>query len=193
MKKLLSLLGAVGLVATSSATVVSCSPKDDSSVRNLSEFHVLIVKGTNKSDAQSAIEAEMWEFQPSANIDVDYTLSDFKDNTITITATANSNTLSGSKAITFSENNDLATILKDFQVQLPGVANEEQDTAKIIDLIKHRIYDSKGLLMYKFDVSLNDNSKDESGRYTSATVTALEDDSYLTGTAIVKLIYGPSA
>jgi hypothetical protein len=56
MKKLLSLLGAIGLVATSGATVVSCDNGDKDST-NTGDFTADFSSWTSEADVKDAIKA----------------------------------------------------------------------------------------------------------------------------------------
>jgi hypothetical protein len=61
MKKLLSLLGAIGLVATSSATVVSCGdPDSDTTTYELGDITINTVKGTDdNADKDMAVISDI--------------------------------------------------------------------------------------------------------------------------------------
>ncbi|WP_342274953.1 lipoprotein [Spiroplasma endosymbiont of Cantharis lateralis] len=116
MKKLLGLLGAAGLVATTSATVVACGDKEGTKT-DLSKMELTVASGLTEKEAKESIAKQITAKVKDAKETTDYTITvkaetraeegeteetekPLTDGTkITVAATKESTLLSGSKTI----------------------------------------------------------------------------------------------
>jgi hypothetical protein len=117
MKKLLSLLGAIGLVATSSATVVSCGdPDSDTTTYELGDITIDTVKGTDdNADKDMAVISDILAAVKTAADD-------------------NKEYQAAYEAATKDHTIDPEKMTSSIELEGVGVIGEDTDTSKSIDI-----------------------------------------------------------
>ncbi|WP_339030993.1 lipoprotein [Spiroplasma endosymbiont of Cantharis nigra] len=141
MKKLLGLLGAAGLVATTSATVVACGDKVDDKT-DLAKMELSVESGLTETEAKESIAKQITAKVKDAKVTTDYTISvkaptradedeteeALADGTeITVAATKDSKLLTGTKTIKIAEKAATKVNLDTLDIKI--TADMDKDTA----------------------------------------------------------------
>jgi hypothetical protein len=217
MKKLLSLLGAIGLVATSSATVVSCDngDKDSSTTDFKADFSTFtdiesIVKAIATNAGIEFKETTKVEFYK--NIDEVNTVEDGAINKTKIenapTPIENIEDIKGMKSVAYlamditgeAENTSATTVLKGTITNETPAPVEKTDLSTIDNKDLDEIANTEAATIV---AAINDKNADlnlteadvtveVNGDNTGATVTAKEESAKFTGSVNVKFTVTPA-
>ncbi|WP_094048683.1 lipoprotein [Spiroplasma corruscae] len=196
MKKLLGILAATGLVATTGATVVSCgndtkeTTKTDLSKISTKELGDISGEGITPSlsDLVKAINLKNDKLSLTDN---DVTLNEgATTEKATITAKEESTKFTGSVEVTYKYTKSEAVEkkdLKDLEVKELGDISGEGVTPSLSDLVKAINLKNDKLSLTDNDVTLNEGATTE-----KATITAKEESTKFTGSVEVTYKYTKS-
>ncbi|WP_339035076.1 lipoprotein [Spiroplasma endosymbiont of Cantharis rufa] len=206
MKKLLGLLGAAGLVATTSATVVACGDKDTVKT-DLSKMELTVASGLTEEAAKKSIESQITAKVKDAKITTDYTITvekststyegteeeNLADGTkITVAATKDSKLLTGSKTITIGtsttpeeDKKDLGNLSVEIKADLTEADAKTKIKEAIVTLSQEAVENTDYTITYK--------AKNTEGLYALTSgdtfeVKATANSKLLTGSIIITVI-----
>ncbi|WP_342259226.1 lipoprotein [Spiroplasma endosymbiont of Dioctria linearis] len=201
MKKLLGLLGAAGLVATTSATVVACGDKEVTKT-DLSKMELTVASGLTEKEAKESIAKQVTAKVKDAKETTDYTISvkaatkadegeteeALADGTeITVAATKDSKLLTGTKTIKVGNSTPEVSKkdLKDLKVEITTTSNKEDAekaiSAAIVELAKGAVLDTDYTITYKAKAA----DADALNEGDTFTVTAVDASTLLTGSIVI--------
>ncbi|AVP49784.1 hypothetical protein [Williamsoniiplasma luminosum] len=201
MKKILTLLSGVGVMATTAGaalTVVSCAGHKNLANMTAGEKPKLFV-GMDQTQADAAVEAAMKVFQPKAVIEVDYTVGPFTgalaaNAKVKVTAVAASKLLTGEIELTAIAKIDLSTAITDaIKTKLALAPGVKYATAKEKMLTAINALANLGLVTEANDITFTGTAIPAGATETTALTagtfiaTAKGTSQYLTGASTVNL------
>ncbi|ALD66411.1 lipoprotein [Spiroplasma cantharicola] len=205
MKKLLGLLGAAGLVATTSATVVACGGDKEEEKIDLSKLTLTVESGKTLEEAKTDITKQINEKSADAKIDTDFTVTlkskeandeetgkdVLKDGTVlTVAATGDSKLLTGSKEVEVgakpeSEKKDISKLTAEIKAE----TTQEDAKKAIVAEIEKLSKDAKETVDYTIAFTKKTNEgEDVVAEGDSFKVEATKSSKLLTGTATIVVV-----
>ncbi len=205
MKKLLGLLGAAGLVATTSATVVACGDKEGTKT-DLSKMELTVASGLTEKAAKESITKQITAKVKDAKETTDYTITvnvatraeegeteetekPLADGTkITVAATKESTLLSGSKTIEVGAKAAEKVSLDALQVEIKTDMDKDAAEKAIKDAIVALSNEAKETEDYTITYTKKDGSDaDALTAGDKFEVKAVDTSNLLTGTATIEV------